>query len=297
VRGARNDDGFVLFSVIWIVGLLAVVASTFAIAVRFHVRGEANLSSSVEAELAADGVVRLIGYRLAHAPLGEAVTGIPINSEPFVCRLGEDGHAIVSVQDQGGLVDLNRAPHNALAAVIDKTADQAGAGTEFAAAVADFRDADGERFGAAGDGSEESLISDGPPPKDAPFQSVDEIEQVIPADAVDLRTLKTMLTVYSRQDGIDPATAPRLLRAMIEQGSEAGGTAIPLAPTQHKTFAIDAEVTVARGSKFRRIAMISLLREAERPFAVLEWRQAAGPLSDGIAQQPGDRSCDDVTFD
>jgi hypothetical protein len=68
----KSDDGFVLFSVIWIAGLIAVVASTFAISVHLHVKSEANLAGSMEAELAADGLVRLIAFDLGSPPLYNA---------------------------------------------------------------------------------------------------------------------------------------------------------------------------------------------------------------------------------
>ena len=69
---SKSNDGFVLFSVIWIAGLIAVVASTFAISVHLHVKSEANLGGSMEAELAADGLVRLVAFDLGSAPLYNA---------------------------------------------------------------------------------------------------------------------------------------------------------------------------------------------------------------------------------
>ena len=99
---SKSNDGFVLFSVIWIAGLIAVVASTFAISVHLHVKSEANLAGSMEAELAADGLVRLIAFDLGSAPLNNAGGQIPIDGKAVFCEIDSTRRAAVDVQDQGG---------------------------------------------------------------------------------------------------------------------------------------------------------------------------------------------------
>jgi general secretion pathway protein K len=292
---SKSNDGFVLFSVIWIAGLIAVVASTFAISVHLHVKSEANLAGSMEAELAADGLVRLITFDLGSAPLNNAGGQIPIDGKAVFCEIDSTRRAAVTVQDQGGLVDLNRASLNVLATLVGKTAASASDGLSLAEALADFRDSDSIRFGVTKGGPEDSLIVDGPGMKNAPFQSVDEIEQVIPPTMTDLARLKRMVTVYSRQDGIDPDVAPVELKAILGLDPDGEMVAIPFAVSQHRTFAIDVEVTVGDGSKFRRLAMVSILRDPLRPFAILEWRQGSGP----IATATGDslsRSCETFRY-
>jgi type II secretory pathway component PulK len=74
---SRNDndrDGFVLFSVIWIAGLLAVIATTFAISTRLHIKSQANLARSYQAEIVADGIAKLIAYRLAQTRLVDSTS-------------------------------------------------------------------------------------------------------------------------------------------------------------------------------------------------------------------------------
>jgi general secretion pathway protein K len=281
----KGEKGFVLFSVIWIAGLLAAVASTFAVAMTLYVKGQANLAGSAKAELAADGLVRSIAYELAGLSFEDGVR-VPTDGRPSICRSGA-GSAIIAVQDQGGLIDLNRSSLALLSHVLERTANPGVAAHALAEAVADFRDADDIRYGAATGGAEISLVPGAPPPKNAPFQSVDEIEQVLPASMVDVEKLKPMFTVYSRQDGIDIDTAPSILKTTLglDRGSER--SIVPLAPSQHKTFSVDAEVLNPDGSRFRRIAMIALTHDPRRPFTILEWRQGSGSIDEqnsGIAQ-------------
>ena len=112
----------------------------------------------------------------------------------------------------------------------------------------------------------------------------------------DLHALKRLFTVYSHEDGIDLSAAPAELRSMIDGGGDKLSAAIPIAPSQHKSFAIDAEVAATDGSRFRRSAIVSILREPQRPFAVLEWRQASGFAADQ-ATAPVKGSCEELTFD
>ena len=294
MQRSKGNEGFVLVSVIWIAGLLAIVASTFAVAVSLHVKGEANLAGSMEAELAADGLVRLIAFRLASPLVAPAGQRIQADGEPIRCSL-DSGSAIVAVQDQGGLLDLNRASLQALTVLIGKASRSGNDPVVLAEAIADFRDSDDIRFGVTKGGPEESLLTDGPGMKNAPFQSIDEIEQVIPAQMADLGALKRLFTVYSHADGIDPSVAPSDLKPMMDVDGEKPTAAIPFAPSSHKSFAIDAEITVKDGSRFRRRAMVSIVREPHRPFAVLEWRQSSGFPGDQ-ASTPGSRPCEDLTF-
>jgi general secretion pathway protein K len=274
----KGEKGFVLFSVIWIAGLLAAVASTFAVAMTLYVKGQANLAGSAKAELAADGLVRSIAYELAGLSFADGVR-VPIDGRPSICRSGARS-AVIAVQDQGGLIDLNRSSLALLSHLLERTAKPGVAAHALA-------EADDIRYGAATGGAEISLVPGAPPPKNAPFQSVDEIEQVLPASMVDVEKLKPMFTVYSRQDGIDIDTAPSILKTTLglDRGSER--SLVPLAPSQHKTFSVDAEVLTPDGSRFRRIAMIALTRDPRRPFAILEWRQGSGSIDEqnsGIAQ-------------
>ena len=296
MRRSIGNEGFILVSVIWIAGLIAIVASNFAVAVSLHVRGEANLAGSMEAEFAADGLVRLIAFRLASASAAQSRQGAPTDGELVRCSLDGGRSATVAVQDQGGLLDLNRASLQALAALIGKATRSGSDPLSLAEAIADFRDSDDVRLGVTKGGPEEGLVAGGPGMKNAPFQSVDEIEQVIPADMADLHALKRLFTVYSHEDGIDLSAAPAELRSMIDGGGDKLSAAIPIAPSQHKSFAIDAEVAATDGSRFRRSAIVSILREPQRPFAVLEWRQASGFAADQ-ATAPVKGSCEELTFD
>lgn len=282
----RRQDGFVLISVIWIAGLIAVIATAFTISVRMHIRSAAIEASSVRAEGAANGLVRLVAFQLPRrASRQEAATPIPIDGSPAVCRLAAGVSAIVRVQDQGGLVDLNRASPALLSRLIRSLGAAPSDATRAAHALIDYRDSDTAAFG-QDFGDEISLVPQGPGIKNDLFQSVDEIGQALPGTTVDLRRLAGLLTIYSRQDGFDPATAPAPLRLLVEKReAEMFGSV-----SSRQVFSVDVEVVTA-DSAFRRIAVVSILGEAARPFAVLEWR--LGERSAVSAENAG-KACSDL---
>lgn len=268
----RADEGFVLFSVIWIAGLIAVIATTFAIATRLHIKSQASLAQAYQAEAEADGIVRLIGARLAQARFIDGATfALPMDGSVVSCEGGNKAQVSMSLQDQAGLIDLNQTSPATLRSIIGRLGvAQAEA---VARALVDYRDQDQTAFDGSGD--EISLVAGGPGPKNAAFQSVDEIAQVIPESMADLSPLSSLFTVYSLQQGIDPAVAPPLLKAFVDASgmSSADNGRIPTALSPRKAFAIDVAVEPEPRVTFRRVAVVTLLRLPERPFAILEWRQ------------------------
>ncbi|CAN5392150.1 hypothetical protein BH10PSE7_BH10PSE7_29610 [soil metagenome] len=262
----KGERGFVLISVIWIVGLLAVVATVFTLTVRAHIRSASNRTETVRLEAAADGVARLVAFALSRRGDGRLV--IARDGSAFACDFGSAMTASIHVQDQGGLVDLNRAPPLLFETLMRGLGAAPGDAKRLAAALADFRDPDSIAYGIEG-GAEVNLVVKGPGIKNSAFQSVDEIDQAIPVGGVDRMRLAPFLTVHSAEQGFDPAFAPAPLRAMIDKRD----IEMFAVPSAQRVFSVDVTVRGGR-TAFRRLAIVSLTGEAGRPFAVLEWRQS-----------------------
>ena len=282
-RSSGYQDGFVLIAVIWIAGILAVVATTFTLSVRAHIRAVALEAVLAKAEGVADGLVQLTAYQLSRQMAQGDTAKLPaLNGSPVTCRTSNDTVATIRIQDQGGLVDLNRASAALLAKVITSTGTREQDALRAAHALIDFRDSD---HAPAGGGMEEAtLVPRGPGIKNAAFQSVDEIAQTLPETAVDLKRLAAYLTIYSRQEGFDPKTAPADLRRLIASHESERFHSI----SQRRYFAIDVEA-VSAGVAFRRIAIIALVGEPARPFAILDWR--IGDRAPPMAETPA-KACD-----
>ncbi len=158
-RVIRAETGICAVLVIWIAGVLAVVATSFAVSVRLHVKGEANLA----------GVPRRKRKPTASSVFSPTGCHLPVRGAERERWRSTGRRSLVRRAAAGGLWWPSRTragsstsiarPVAALALIIDRAGGGGGRGEEIARAIADFRDADS--IAMAG-GAEESLVTDGP---------------------------------------------------------------------------------------------------------------------------------------
>ena len=263
---SHADEGFVLISVIWIAGLLAVVAMAFAITVRSQTLAGSNVIYNTRAESVADGMALVTALRLASpANVNEPPK---LNGEPAHCQWSDDIAVAISIQDQGGLVDLNTASPDLLLALMRGLGADDVKSAEIVGALQDFRDPDSK---SASGGIEPAMFpGKAYGPKNAPLAIPEEIDQVPELDDALFHKLMPFVTVTSQQSGIDLSTSPQKLLDLL--GSRESSVRFA-SPSPAKTFSIDVTAELKNGSRYRRQALVSLLRQPDRPFAILAWRR------------------------
>jgi hypothetical protein len=105
----RSQRGFVLLVVLSVLGLIAVVAASFAQVARNHMRLAAVASEGAKAEALADAgvhiaILDLVAARDAPWPARR----FALDATPVACSIGGDGAILtLAVQDEAGKVDLN----------------------------------------------------------------------------------------------------------------------------------------------------------------------------------------------
>lgn len=281
-----TEQGFILVSVIWIAGLLAVMATAFTIGIRSYTLVGRNAILGERAEAIADGMALLWALRLSSFD----VTGNPqvVSSKPSTCRWSSVATAIITIQDQGGLVDLNTASPPLLDKMLEDLGLSLSESQSFQAALRDFRDPDhiAETTGEEA----EAYPGKGFGPKNAPFSIPEELHQIPGVTEEQRGRLLRLTTVFSQQTGIDPARAPEELRRVLGISDASNPDNIAFAsPSPQRVFAIEAAVELGDGSRFVRRALIALLRQPERPFAILSWQHGTGtgqPLPSTAPLQP-----------
>jgi type II secretory pathway component PulK len=277
--------GFVLVSVLWLLALLTVVTLVLLTTVRLDVRAAGQLTRHAEAEALADGLTRLVALRLGdrvRRPLtAEAFT---VDGTPYACS-HEEAAIEIAVTDVGGLVDLNMASVRLFEWLLlghGLAADRAAA---LAAAIVDFRDADDlpTRNGAEGAAYQMAGLRHGP--KNAPFESVTELDQVLGMDLALFARVRRVTTVYSRSSGIDPGKASPELRAIAEAAAIPAAaderTRIPAefrAASRGRAFRVTVRVALTTGGRFGREAVIEPVRTAPLGFVLREWT-SSGPVA------------------
>ncbi len=221
------------------------------------------------------------------------------------------GRVSVSIHDEDGKIDLNTAAVELLWGLFLSVGLDEDASAALVDAIADFRDGDGlHRL----DGAEDRDYADAGLPygaKDAPFEAVEELQQVLGMTRATYARVAPALTVHSGRRGIDPRVAPReVLAALRGIGSEEaesflaareeGETENLPGAQDHETasrermFTIRAEAEAESGAVFVREAVVELigarhelLTSSKELFRFLSWKQ--GSLAAAYEPEPLDQ--------
>ena len=280
-----ESSGFALVVVIWIAGFLAVFAISVTVSVRSHALFARNATSEVLAKGIADGLVQLNAMQVAY-------TGgdVPQDGRWHACDWFNEAGAWVAIQDHSGLVDLNTASPQLMTALLEGLGLTRVQAADMSATMRDFRDSDN----VADFGQSEPEVYPGTRfrPKNAPFEAVEELDQLPGMTPELFLELRDLTTVYSQQTGFDFSTAPtRLLQVL--QISRTSVTGLPfMSPRSSLVSSITVAVKVKDSTRFVRSAVIARTDQPQLPFVVLSWDSGAWPLL--IPQEPPSNSCHEL---
>ena len=312
----RAEGGFALLVVLSAVGILAVVAASFAQMARTHIRVVAVGTESARAEAFADAGVQLAILDIVAARDSTlANRRFAVDATPFVCSVA-DGEATltIAVQDEAGKVDLNIASEPLLRALVFGLDVQAGEAA--ADAILDFRDADDDRRPSGAERAEYRAAGRAHGPKNAPFVAVEELAGVLALTRTEVDRLRPFVTVNSGQAGIDPSAASSaLIDILVRGGARAGGLIAgegpsfagaegergrtgPL-PAQFVTassrhvFSVHSQARTARGAIFVREAIVELGASRTAAFLIRRWHRGTATIGarHGVAPRPDLPSC------
>lgn len=278
----ETQSGFALIVVLWVAGLIAALMGGFAIKVRIDALASANALRSSQTEMAADGMARLTAWRLAAGTYDAAKNGTPVS-----CKWNDQMTVSIQVQDQAGLADLNTLSPQFFSLLFQRLGSSSQEADKLATSMADFRDTDSQST----DGGPERVTYAGQVfgPKNSPFQTIEEMDQLPGMTDALYRAALPLVTVHASQPGIDPVTAPSELRETFDETTDGVFTG-PLAPyqgpQQGKSFGIDIRVTASNGSRFRRKTVAVIFQQPDKPFALLEWQRGGAWESDPKGTAP-----------
>lgn len=279
---AGRDAGFALVVVIWITGLVALLTLPFAAAVRQHLRATAERVSLAKLEALADGGVALAADQVLEAARSRAGSE-PSAPTTSICRTTGGETLAVRVSDEAGRVDLNVAGEDVLTALfagIGRSADDARA---LAEAVADFRDFDDDRREYGAEATDYARAGRDVLPRNAPFETIDEIAQVHGITERDVAALAGLVTVRSAQEGVDTAVAgSRVLDVLVRGAAIVSNKPLPVADslaqrvpasfrvaTSRQAFGVRAVAISPGGAAFVRTSVITIAAAGVRAPPVL----------------------------
>jgi general secretion pathway protein K len=292
-KAAQSSDGFIIVAVLWILLMLATLATIYSIYVGRSALSLSADNSAVEAELLTSAALELTAYQLLVPEKEER----PTHGE-FRLRLGH-GNLVVRFVSEAARIDLNEAPRRLLAGLFTTLGARRPDAERYADRVIGWRT---EPKGGAQDQEASLYRAAGLSyvPRGGPFAHVSELwlVQGLPPGLIE-RALP-LVTVYSGQPAIDVLDAvPDVLAALPDMTEERLdnilnrretltmapksaadllGADEPAATTKGgNAFRVDVRIKFDDGRQAASEAVI-LLGSKKAPYQVLSWRDSADAM-------------------
>ena len=200
---AGPSRGVALVAVLWALTFLSLAAASFTVTIRSESHVARNLEENARARALADaGIAIGIMAMMDRSPDARW----PADGSPHVFRFA-GGEVSVSVRDEAGKIDLNRAPDDLLKGLLVVLGLAPEDAAPLVDAIIDYRDPDGlTRLNGAED---PDYARAGLPygAKDRRFEAVEELQRVLGMYPALYARMRPFVTVYSGQSGIDPRVA------------------------------------------------------------------------------------------
>jgi general secretion pathway protein K len=236
-----HNEGIALIAVLWVLILLSIVAASVSRETRTDASVGRNMVDIAMARAAADaGIQRAI---LDLVPVANP-KGFRADGRMYPWRFGSSTVKI-SIRNERTKIDLNHAPETVLSALFVSVGIDASKAQSLADAIADFRDADNFPHAHGAEAAEYVAAGLAWKPKNAPFETVEELQQVLGMTPQVYERAAPYLTTY-----YPPAP--------------------PMFAEQAEAYSIRAEAKGAQGAAFVRVAIVQV--EAGNS-QILYWRQ------------------------
>jgi general secretion pathway protein K len=293
VRGVA----FVL--VLWVIAMLAILLGSFSMVARTENLQSRHLFDTTQARYAAEAGLNLAVYELRKTDPAERWIG---DGRPYTFGYG-DAEIEVRITDDSGKIDLNSAASSSnpttlvnLFAARGVEHDRAIA---LAAAVIDWVDTDDQTQPNGAEIAEYKAAGLSYGPKNAPFDTVSELQQVLGMDYALYEKLEPSLTIYSGNASpsaafasVDtlramyPDASPDELAALVAQRQSmspadmaGAGLALPdgsplVAGGGGLTYSVKSRAKLPNGASTTLDATIRMggINAAGRPYVILRWR-------------------------
>lgn len=289
----RRERGVALVLVLWLATLLMVVASSFIFASRTDTLVVRNSLSIAKAEAVADASVARALFesnRLDNAPEMWRRDGAPVD------WAFEGAKVRLEISDESAKIDINTAADALILGLLTSVGLPQDEAQKLQDAILDWRDPDSLRRPNGAEESDYKAAGLSYRPANAPFQAIEELQLVLGMRPDIYRRVAPMITVYSRQSGVNPGTAPRSVLAAIPGLTpevidrfiamredarvkhqpapafpEAGPYASPASPL---VTSVHSRVELEDGTVFVRDAVVMLKPGSRRLVTNVVWRQS-----------------------
>ncbi|MFS8085859.1 MAG: general secretion pathway protein GspK [Acidobacteriota bacterium] len=295
--GWRRHRGVALVIVLWITILLAAIAVGLSQDSRTATLLTRNQLALAKARALADGAVERVMYEHLRPPFPDK-SWFPNGA---VHGWEEDGAKLaVSLAYESGRIDLNFAREALLKGLFTSAAGlEPEVVNRLVDAIMDWRDPDDAKRLNGAEAPEYRAAGRNYVPANASFETIEEVQRVLGMTPEIYAKIANLITVHSRQPGIDPAGAlravllaipnitPEIVDAFIQQRELARTNNQPAPPLPQAIgyisigtagFHVNATVRMPDGEIFVREVVVQPTGNPTRPLQYLAWREGV-PLA------------------
>lgn len=278
----RGQRGIALIAVLWLIALLTLLAIGIVSVSLMHRRTSALYGNVVQAEAIADSALRIALLRLIARPeqaLSPSATAESMNIF--------DTKVEITVEREAGRVDLNTADPELLFALFAANGWTESDAHSMVARILDWRDADDETSDGGAESREYHAAGLSYDPRNANFESVEEVRQVLGGDRIN-SSLLDAFTIFTHSAGtLDSLAVPAVKRALrwaderqldgrhwLQEGVAIGQTGTPaLVSLDGEVMRLEACALMGRETdrQCRRI-IVRLTANGAQPLQVFDWR-------------------------
>ena len=291
-RSRARGVAFIL--VLWVIAMLSIMLGSFALTARTENLQARHLFDTTQARYAAEAGLNLAVFELRKTdPLMRWVG----DGRPYTFGYG-DAEIEVRITDDSGKIDINTADEKLLMGLFTARGIELEQAQKLTAAIIDWRDPDdlAQPNGAEISDYKAAGLSYGP--KNAPFDTVSELQQVLGMDYALYEKLEPALTIYSgrAQPGAEfaPVEALEATGCSAEQANDLIQQRQTLAPADLAgagltgcdgstpivagggglTYSVKSRAKLSNGASTILDATIRIggINAAGRPFVILRWR-------------------------
>jgi general secretion pathway protein K len=285
---SRNDSGFILVVVLWILAALAALASTYSVYLSNAAFATQINDDQLRIRNAISTGIELSAYQLL---------AVPEKDRPpqgaFTVRLARTT-IDTSFVSESARVDLNAAPQNLLEGLFAAVGVDPSQAASLADRVIGWR----KKADPTGQNSEVEAYKEAGldyAPRQAPFQNVLELPLVLGLPPHIVERVLPLVTVYSGHPEIDIRVAPPEVLASLPnvtpdqlqkvlgarmQSPEDGEALLKLLGSAHAlatdkpnpTARVRMQIRLDNGRTARAEVVILVMQNEDEPFRVLSWR-------------------------
>ena len=291
---SSRERGVAFVLVLWVIAMLSIMLGSFALVARTENMQSRHLFDATQARYAAEAGLNLAVFELRK---GDPLQRWIADGRPYRFGYG-DAEIEVSMTDDSGKIDINAADGDLLTNLFmgrGVPMDQAQALSD---AILDWRDPDDLKHPNGAEEPDYKAAGLSYSPKNAPFDTVSELQQVLGMNYDLYSKIEPGITIYSGRNApnagfgdeialaaIYPDATPEQLQQFIQQlheqmpGVPGGGVLAPdgtpvMAGGGGLTYSVKSRAKLPNGASTVLDATIRMggVSAAGRPFVILRWR-------------------------